>query len=62
MLAQIAQRFAAIDRRSNGSHRVSSVYNAAFNPNRNPISVLPQSLLLQIFFKPLKIVHGLEKY
>jgi hypothetical protein len=37
MSAQIAQRFAAIDRRSNGSHRVSLVYNAASNPNPNPI-------------------------
>jgi hypothetical protein len=46
MLAQIAQQFAAIDRRSNGSHRVSLVYNAASNPNPNPIPLLlPQSLL-----------------
>jgi hypothetical protein len=45
MLAQIAQRFAAIDRRSNGSHRVSLVYNAASNPNPNPISLFPRSLL-----------------
>jgi hypothetical protein len=46
MSAQIAQRFAAIDRRSNGSHRVSLVYNAASNPNPNPIPLLlPQSLL-----------------
>jgi hypothetical protein len=50
MLAQKAQRFVAIDRRSNGSHRVSLVYNAASNPNPNPIpsssrSLLPQFLL-----------------
>jgi hypothetical protein len=47
MSAQIAQRFAAIDRRSNGSHRVSLVYNAASNPNPNlnPIPLLLQSLL-----------------
>jgi hypothetical protein len=37
MSAQIAQRFAAIDRQSNGSHHVSLVYNAASNPNPNPI-------------------------
>jgi hypothetical protein len=37
--------FAAIDRRSNGSHRVSLVYNASSNPNPNPIPLLPQSLL-----------------
>jgi hypothetical protein len=46
MSAQIAQRFATIDRRSNGSHHVSLVYNAASNPNPNPIPLLlPQSLL-----------------
>jgi hypothetical protein len=45
MSAQITQRFAAIDRGSNGSHRVSLVYNAASNPNPNPIPLLPQSLL-----------------
>jgi hypothetical protein len=38
MLAQIAQRFTAVDRRSNGS-------NVASNRNPNPISLLPQSLL-----------------
>jgi hypothetical protein len=37
MSAQIAQRFAAIDRRSNGSHRVSLVYSTASNSNPNPI-------------------------
>jgi hypothetical protein len=45
MSAQIAQRFAAIDRRSNGSQCVSLVYNAASSPNPNPIPHLPQSLL-----------------
>jgi hypothetical protein len=46
MSAQIAQRFAAIDRRSNGSHHVSLVYNAASNSNPNPIPLLlPQSFL-----------------
>jgi hypothetical protein len=46
MSAQIDQRFAAIDRRSNGSHRVSLIYNAASNPNPNRIPLLlPQSLL-----------------
>jgi hypothetical protein len=37
MLAQKAQRFAAIDRPSNGPHRVSLVYNAASKPNPNPV-------------------------
>jgi hypothetical protein len=45
MSAQIAQLFIAVDRRSDGSHRVSLVYNAASNPNPNPSSLLPQSLL-----------------
>jgi hypothetical protein len=45
MSAQIAQRFATIDLRSNGSHRVSLVYNAASNPNPNPIPLLQHSLL-----------------
>jgi hypothetical protein len=46
MSAQIAQRFAAIDHRSNGSYRVPLVYNAASYPNPNPhLLLLPQSLL-----------------
>jgi hypothetical protein len=45
MSAQIAQLFIAVDRRSDGSHRVSLVYNVASNPNPNPSSLLPQSLL-----------------
>jgi hypothetical protein len=43
MSAQIAQLFTAVDRRSDGSHRVSLVYNVASNPNPNPNSLLPQS-------------------
>jgi hypothetical protein len=45
MSIQIAQLFMAVDHRSDGSHRVSLVYNAASNPNPNPSSLLPQSLL-----------------
>jgi hypothetical protein len=45
MSAQIAQLFTAVDRRSDGSHRVSLVYNVASNPNPNPSSLLSQSLL-----------------
>jgi hypothetical protein len=41
MSAQITQLFIAVDRRSDGSHRVSLVYNAASNPNPNPSSLLP---------------------
>jgi hypothetical protein len=44
-VAQIAQRFTVVDGRSNGSHRVSLVYNAASNPNPNTISLVSQSLL-----------------
>jgi hypothetical protein len=41
MSAEIAQLFTVVDRRSDGSHRVSLVYNAASNPNLNPSSLLP---------------------
>jgi hypothetical protein len=44
MLAQIAQLFTTVYRRSDGSHRVSLVYNAASHRNPNPSSLLPRSL------------------
>jgi hypothetical protein len=43
MPAQTAQLSTAADRRSNGCHRVSLVYNVASNPNPNPSSLLSQS-------------------
>jgi hypothetical protein len=50
MSAQIAQRFAAIDRRSNGSHRVSLVYK--LHPTLT-LSPSPSSRSLSSPFAPL---------